>query len=258
MTGILFYFGYVSSKSFYAYFGVTLSALDLSTSTYAVRAPETLFRPVVALILILLAVAVAHHSLHAYLARVRPRESLVALVVLMALGVVGLVVGLDGLRGGTRGAYSALALAVGALLVELGLWTGHTSGLLPAPVSEVYRDSLNVRRGLLAALLVVAAFWATTILAIERGADTARLVERSLPLQPQAVVYSKFDMQLPGSMRTELAPGGAYRYRYNGLRPLLYSDGRWFLVPARWTRQNGLAVIVLADAPAQVRVDLAP
>jgi hypothetical protein len=50
----------------------------------------------------------------------------------------------------------------------------------------------------------------------------------------------------------------AYRFRYNGLRPLLYARDRRFLLPVDWTHDNGSTVIVLQDDPSRVRVDLAP
>ena len=40
----------------------------------------------------------------------------------------------------------------------------------------------------------------------------------------------------------------AYRYRYSGLRLLIRSGGKYFLLPGNWTRDAG-TVIVLGDRP---------
>jgi hypothetical protein len=50
----------------------------------------------------------------------------------------------------------------------------------------------------------------------------------------------------------------AYRFRCNGLRMLLHSGGRWFLLPVGWTAQNGATVVLLPDDAPTLRVDLAP
>ena len=72
-------------------------------------------------------------------------------------------------------------------------------------------------------------------------------------------MYSRTDLRLtgPGIGLTWL-PGTLddLRLRYNGLRPLLHTDDTWILLPAGWTSQNGSTVIMLADAPESVRVDL--
>jgi hypothetical protein len=80
-------------------------------------------------------------------------------------------------------------------------------------------------------------------------------------LESQAVVYSQNDLHLSGPYVGVAVLSGkntAYHFRYNGLRPLVYANNRWFLLPVGWTHNNGLTVIVLQDDPDRVRVDLAP
>ena len=119
---------------------------------------------------------------------------------------------------------------------------------------------MNLRRGLIAALVIVAVLWGATAVADSRGTARAEAVEKSLPIHSQAVVYSRTDLRLtgPGIGLTEL-PGTSedFRYRYNGLRPLLHTNDTWLLLPVGWTSQNGSTVIMLPDAPEWVRVDLA-
>ena len=72
---------------------------------------------------------------------------------------------------------------------------------------------------------------------------------------------SEKDLHLPGPQVGVTALDGtnsAYSFQYNGLRPLLYANHRWFLLPVGWTHGNGSTVIVLQDDPGHVRVDLAP
>lgn len=49
---VLFYFGYVSSAAEYAYFGINVDIIGLSTQDYIMRSPQTLLAPLIALTLV--------------------------------------------------------------------------------------------------------------------------------------------------------------------------------------------------------------
>jgi hypothetical protein len=51
LGALLFYFGYVSSSSEYAYFGINVDTIGLSTQAYIMRSPQTLLVPLLALTL---------------------------------------------------------------------------------------------------------------------------------------------------------------------------------------------------------------
>ena len=51
-------------------------------------------------------------------------------------------------------------------------------------------------------------------------------------------------------------PDERYPYRYSGLRLLVMSGGKYFLVPDGWTRASG-AVLVIPDTP-DIRVEFFP
>ncbi|TWD79067.1 hypothetical protein FB561_0117 [Kribbella amoyensis] len=262
LTGVLYYFGLVSARAYYSYFGVSLSALDFSTTTYVARSADTFFKPA-ATFLLVLAVAFGAHHLLKYVLGDRDHGWGRGLGYgLIGLSLVTLGVGLAGLYGIPRGLWSPLSLAASGLLFEYGLWVLSTYGR-PAPaIKSLAVAGIYLRRGLIAAMVFIATFWAVTNIAQDRGTANARLAELSLRLQPQAVVYSERDLHLlPGrgiGLKKLDGEDSAYRYRYNGLRPLVYSNDRWFLLPVGWTRTNGATVIVLLDDPSRVRVDLAP
>jgi hypothetical protein len=211
------------------------------------------------------AAVIAHHLLGYLLTRVDRRWRRVAWVGLGAIALLLLVVGVVGLQRRADPLVSPLAapvsLASGALLLEYTLEIVRTHEAVPEHLSTAFASTQPLRRGLLAALVLVAAFWATATVAKQRGIIAAQAIEISLPVQPQAVVYSRDRLQItgPGVMLSRLdARGAAYAVRYNGLRTLVHAGGRWFLLPAGWTRHNGATVIVLPDSAADIRVDLAP
>src|ERR1700729_1167863 len=51
LGALLFYFGYVSSRSQYAYFGVDVDTIGLSTQDYVIRSPQPLLVPLLVLTL---------------------------------------------------------------------------------------------------------------------------------------------------------------------------------------------------------------
>jgi hypothetical protein len=259
LTGILVYFGYVSSKSFYEYFGVSLSALGLPSSEFVLRSPDALFKPAVTVVLMLLLVMLVHQVLVLVLCRTRISTQRAVALAMLVLALAAGALGLDGLFREPRGAISGIALGAAGLLVEYTFWTASKLHVLPPGLDDLYTAGLTLRRGLLTALVIAAAFWATTNVAYTDGIQAARVVEESLPLQGQAIVYSKLKLAMPGATAKPLkGKDTAFRFRYNGLRLLYYTDHRWFLLPVKWTHGNGLTVIVLPEETGRVRVDLAP
>ncbi len=261
LSGILYYFGYVSARTFYAYFGISLSILEFSPASYLVRSADTFFRPVVTVLVVVLVVYVGHRLLGQHLGRTDPRRVRWICLAVLTAGLVLLALGVAGLYGWSLGLVSPLALASAGLLVEYGLLLLSRHGKPAGPVAQLVGSGVYLRRGLLAALVLTAVFWAVTTLAQRRGEHNAELTELTLVLQPQAVVYSDRDLHLPGPGvgRTVLDGGeSSYRFRYNGLRPLLHANDRWFLLPVHGRHDNGSTVIVLHDEPGRVRVDLAP
>lgn len=132
---------------------------------------------------------------------------------------------------------------------------------MPERLSTVLASTRTARRGLLVALALGAVFWVTTTVAEQRGVAAANAIEVSLPIRPQAIVYSRARLQItgPGVTLSRLdASDAAFAYRYSGLRTLVHAGGRWYLLPAGWTRDNGATAIVLPDSETGIRVDLSP
>jgi hypothetical protein len=60
LGGLLFYFGYVSSRSQYEYFGVDVDTIGLSTRDYVMRSPQPLLVPLLVLTLLGAGVMAVH------------------------------------------------------------------------------------------------------------------------------------------------------------------------------------------------------
>lgn len=264
VTAVLYYFGYVREQALFSHFGIDLSIVGFSTTDYLVRSTSTVFFPLAAALVLGVAALSVHYFFVYLLPRLNDRWRRVVWVALGAMAFVLLVAGVVGLQRRANPAlhplFAPLALASGAFLLEYTAEMVQTYETMPDQLLTVLASTQAVRRGLLVALALVAVFWTTTTVAQQRGVAAANAIEASLLVRPQAVVYSRTRLQITGSGVTlsQLdASDAAFAYRYSGLRTLVHAGGRWFLLPAGWTRDNGATVIVLPDS-VDTRVDLSP
>ena len=94
ISALLFYFGYVSSRAQYAYFGVDVDTIGLGTQDYVMRSPQPLLVPLLTLVMIAVALVALHLAVSAWVARARPerartvtRRALYAGLVVLAAGI---------------------------------------------------------------------------------------------------------------------------------------------------------------------------
>ena len=242
VSALLFYFGYVSSRAQLAYFGVDVDTVGLSTRDYVMRSPAALLVPA---------------------------------LLLTTLGAAGLLgsrllderLSPSGARRLGRAAYAAVAAAL-ALLVTYrwtGAWPAYpmvTPLLLAAGVAVLawLWHRAGVRRGAVAfAILTVVTclFWATATLAQWTGLGAAQRTARNLDELPAVVLDTEERLYLTDGVVTEAElpqeEGQSFRYRYRGLRLLIQSGDRMFLVPERWTPAGSTIVVDLADVRARFR-----
>lgn len=125
----------------------------------------------------------------------------------------------------------------------------------------IHASGRAARTAALVVLAIVAVFWGTATLGRQSGLVAAESFEQSLLTAPRAVIYSKKRIAVtgPGVVFEPLdASDAVFAYRYSGLRVLLHSAGRWFLVPAGWTSGTNSYVTLIPDHESEIRVDLAP
>ncbi|WP_242885035.1 hypothetical protein [Actinomadura litoris] len=266
LTAILYYFGYVREQALFAYFGIDLGTVGFTTTDYLVLSAGPVFSPLATVMVAGIGALILHHLLVHLLRDAGSRARLAVCVALTVLAFTLLTIGAVSLRrhadNAVSGPYlSPAALGAGTLLLEYVAEAATRYGVARGGWSETLAVTRAVRRLLLIALALIAAFWATANAAQQHGLDAARAVELSLPTRPQAVVYARNRLHITGPGVAVVRLGGtdaSFGYRYNGLRTLAHTKGRWFLLPAGWTRDNGATVVLLSDSADGVRVDLAP
>jgi len=268
---VLFYFGYVSSRAQFRYFGVDVDVLGFSTQEFIMRSPQPLLVPMLALLLLSALLAAVHVLLRRRFAgrddpRLRTAIRSLRIVGIALLVAAVLLLAAYPLIGGWPyyPLVTPLVLGVGAGLTgyavawdqrhPLGSPTAPTDAPEAAPSAPRPRGRAVVV--LLGAVVVVTVFWATATLAEWSGRGQAKALARDLGSLP-AIVLDLGEPLAPGDpvVREEALPAGegdAYRYRYRGLRLLVVGEDRLFLVPAEWT-PSGSTYVVPFDDSARVR-----
>jgi hypothetical protein len=242
LTGLLFYFGYVSSRSQYEYFGIDVDTIGLSTQDYVMRSPQPLLVPLLVITLLAVAALLLHNAIHPTVVAVR-RAARIAVLVLV-LGVLGLLA--YPLIGGIPYYALIVSTVIGLSAAALAYLTYLRRSADP---------TLGPQRKLIALLAVATttcAFWATATTAQYSGRGLAKSDARHLNRFPVVILDTKEKLALrsPGIEETALRPGAGqtFNYRYRGLRLLVVGENRLFLVPQTWTPSNTTLVIPLNDA----------
>lgn len=256
ITALAYYFSWRREEAFAGYFGIDASLLGFSTQDYLLRSVDALFAPAATLLLAAFGVL----ALYALVGRRVPHVYTVP--VAGVVGIAALAAGLALAAGhpvSTRYIYlQALGLGVGVALVAFGLvaWRGTELGRGPS-LTVVY---------LAVAIAVTSLFWATAEYADDRGLELARELALDLSVNPNAVLYSKTDLNIdtkaPSSgyaneceiVQLTRNKRSAYGYRYVGLTLLVHAGGRYFLTPeVDWA--PGISIFVIPDDD-NVRVEL--
>lgn len=258
VTAFLVYFGWIRGKSYYGYFGINQGVLGLSVQDYVLRSTDVTLGAVLRLLTAGVVLVVLDRLIVTWSKRQRADEekrwlraslavcglALIALGLLLALGIAGGV--------SVPPLFGAASLGVGAVLVlRLGSTLLHHR--VPSPEHSPIAGRVTA-----IAVLVLAAFWASTLYAQDLGQQTARAVDASPGrLLPLVTVFSKEYLDLPGShvRASEISRQGGTYYRYKGLYLLTYSNDRWFLITGRYSDGHRSSVVTLHDSEG-IRVEV--
>ena len=249
LTAVLFYYGYVSSRTQYRYFGLDVDTIGLSTRDYVMRSPQPLLVPLLLVPAIGAGLLIVARVLHGRVPLKMLRSATWASAVILGIGLVMLF----GYAWIGEWPYypmvTPLVLAVGLLAL---VWCWRRAGGRPTAVV------------LALVAVAVCVFWATATLAQWTGLGAAQRTARNLDQLPAVVMDTRERLYLgttPDSGVTESDVGGpavadedqAFRYRYRGLRLLIQSGDRMFLVPEHWTPSNSTLLVQTGSVRVRFR-----
>jgi hypothetical protein len=238
VVALLFYFGWARTQAEMGYFGVSTSVANLSVNDYVLRSLDVAVRLLVILGLLTLILLAGHRWLAGVLAdRPRPAMARVAVLACVLAGVLLCIAGVLGFGNwvvySTQYPFVPIMLAVGVTLVGYGFRIRR----LAQPDLRSRGWSARTMTTMLVVLDIALIFWAVAVYASISGRQVGEQLVSSLGTEPRVVVYSEKALGLaaPG-LKVEQLPESSYqyRYRYSNLRLLLYSSGRYFLLPDGW------------------------
>ena len=263
LTSLLFYFGWSHAYYFYDYFGVNSTLLGLTTRDYVQKAVDGLFVPMMVAACVGFLALWAHSLLRARLAVGAHRR---VLRLIAGMAAVGLVMAVGGfwsvfaatvLRRYLYGTAAPLSLAFGVLLLvyAVHLWRSRTVGRRTAgPAWGRVAEWAAVF-----VLVGLSLFWAANNYSVAVGRQRARQMVLQLPREPGVVLFSERSLSLaaPGVQEVRCKdPQAAYRFRYDGLKLLPQSGDQYLLLPEKWSRSNGVAILIPRND--SLRLELVP
>ena len=219
LSTLLFYFGYVSTRAQYLYFGLDVDTIGLSTQAFVMRSPQPLLVPVLVLFLLVAGGIAVNRWLGPRLTG-HTRTTLAVGTTILGVGLVVLF----SYPATGRWTYYPL---VAPVLLALGAGiTAYAMGQRHGPVR------LRVALWLTVAAAV---FWTNATLAQWSGTGLGQEQAGRLNELPRIVLDTRERLYLRNADVSETAlqteEGQTFRYRYRGLRLLVQNGDRMFLVP---------------------------
>jgi hypothetical protein len=275
ITALCFYFGYVYTRKYLGYFGIDSDAMGFTSSEYVLRSVGVLYTPV----LVLLAIWAALLWAGVHIRRIAAddarngllRRSALATIGLGALCLVaGALVMLVPQLSDVRDTLLApMTLGLGTVALVIGFWIVSQIGADSShrPFAAAERVSLFIA----GAVILMSLFWMTDIFANAFGENRAERTTAELWEKETGVVVDTTErLTVPADMILETRPASAGdatqdaaalaaaaqapTYRYECFRTVAVRGNQWILVPAKWTPDNGYAVILSDDSSNRISV----
>lgn len=269
LSALLFYFGYVASRSQFEYFGIDVDTVGLGTQDYIMRSPQPLLVPMFVLALGGIGILALFAQTRRWVTAVSPgangtpaettqrarhvqRLAIGCLTIgLIVLGV-GLVLLLVYVRFRDWAFYplvTPLLTASGAALIAYGSHIRELTRRQPEQNSTEDPTLLLRRsaRALVIVVIVVSVFWTTATVAQWSGRGLAQRQALELDQLPSVILDTKERLYLrsPGIDETALeqSEGQTFHFRYRNLRLLINANDLMFLVPNKWSASNSTLVV---------------
>ena len=268
-AALLYYFGWARTNALYSAFGIDQSLLQFTTQDYLLRSVQVALGSMSALLMVLLALIWVHYGLERlrnsnptwlrWVANLICVSSVVFIVTSYLLPQTDLnfqpVSILIPLLWST-----GVALLVYGLYILAQLKTVRDKDGKETLFLQTFPEWLrNWSMGLITLLLIVGIFSTTSIFAKMQGQAHAEAIKANPSVLPAVTVYSQKPLMLEGAgitVETISEAPETFRYRYQGLRFLVRSGGRYFLLPELWEKDVSFSII-LSESDS-IRVEVAP
>ena len=262
VTAFALYFAVKRQETLARHFGIDTSVLGFSVQDYLLRGGDALFVILLFVALVGLAVIQAHRAVVERYERPRTeRWEAPVIVGLKLLGVVLLLLGVvavfQPLPFNPHFLFRSTSFGIGMALLAYGFYLDNRF-MKPATTRQEASWLSSASVILIVLIVFLSLFWTTKDLAQALGRGQAVRLERSLTTLPGVVVYSQRDLGVETSgVTAEVLPGAAetFTHRYEGLRLLVRSDDKYFLIPDDWSRTDGVTLVLRDDDSLRVEFE---
>jgi hypothetical protein len=249
VVAIMMYFGAVRTNTMYGRLGIDQSMLGLSYQDYVLRSAAPIIESLVLVLVAALVMALIAPPVHMRLIQSVAGHRTAAirtLAVVSVFGVAGAAVGVLGMASWVNlpRFVMQVCLGLGALVLV------YSASLYRRvdPRRTASATDQTIRRGVCMALLLILLLWSVAAFAQQQGQELANQYRANPRTLPSTVVYAarRLFLEGPGITETTLPdPKAMFRYRYTGLRLLIHSNRRYFLLPDCWATSLSTRVIAL-------------
>jgi hypothetical protein len=258
-TALLYWFGFELVGARSEYFGLGIGTLGFSTTDYLLRGVEAGIVPLFVLLLVIGAVVAVATMASRLADRVgAARWFRWGVRVLVTLGLLITAVAIYGAFGSLPAPLDGylgppILLGAGPVMVLGGLRLLSRYILMP-------EASLRAGAVVVWGLVVLSAFWGMSLYADALGRGRAQELAQSLVSLPRVTIYSERSLAIdPAVVDVDVLEGpedALFTHRYSGLRLLIRSDDKYFLLPDTWNPKDGRAFIIRDES--EIRVELSP
>lgn len=260
VTALMIYFGWARANTQAHLMGVDVSLFGFTTQDYVLQSISTLFVPLLVLGGVGLAALAVHRRLSWELRNPHARPRLrqgghIALAVGLLVATVCLVIA--ALSSTRDSLVLPLVLGAAVAVAGYGAWLADAAGPRgPAGRASYPPGQRALRTFLVTAVVTLALLWELSSYSGVVGRGYAQQLERDVSQLPRATAFSAapLGIEAPGVREERVVQPAAngrnvVRYRTTGLRFLVRSGNRLFLLHDGW-RINGGVVVVLPDTDA--------
>jgi len=255
-TALMIYFGWARSDVQARTMGLDVSLFGFSTRDYVMQSISTLYVPMLTIAALALTGLALHRLVERALRRPATRPALrragrIALAVgLAAAAAAVLVASIDA---SVATLVVPLVLAAGTAVAAYGGWLASAAADPDPAVPTTPSGQRALRKLLVGSVITAALFWELSNFAGVVGRGYAQRIESTVRTLPRVTAFSSspLGIEAPGVREQPIAANPAagekaVRYRTTGLRLLVTSGGRMFLLHDGWKLRTG-TVIVLPD-----------
>jgi hypothetical protein len=264
ITALCYYFGYIYTRKKLAFFGVDCDALGFTSSDYVRGSVTVLYAPLLFLLVGWFAAVwigdYVRRSIRTgqnpHLVRGIGRTTLAVGTVLMLTGIAGVVAaGYTAPLALISWAFSPITLGVGGLLTVAGHWALTTSASTTTTTPSTHHTTATARvsQVLVISVIVLALFSVMHSFASWLGDNDAQTLAHNLWAKESVVSVVRAErLDVPANLiaetLVETPAGQPPLFRYECFRTLVARSDLWVLVPAKWSTDNGYAVILPTDS----------